>query len=149
MKKKLLAFVVLALSIGCANVYASNDQDTKKCDNRECWKNESCGKACRKCLNPFEGITLTDAQKAKIDALKANCHKNMACKQKEACKKDGIDRRQCKKNYLSKVKEILTPEQYVAFLENMVVNMPARPKDGKRHHHGDKAPCGPRGECRK
>ena len=49
-----------------------------------------------------------------------------------------------------KVKEILTPDQYVVFLENMVTHQ--QPAFGPRHHrHGKKghhqAKCDKQGEC--
>lgn len=128
--------------------------------NKECKRGDKakCNKADRKTFNPFEGITLTADQQTKLDALKAeckaqreackgrancpqqaNCDKN--CKSGENCaktecpyagdKKDVANRQQQRRDCLNKVKAILTPEQYVTFLENMAVSRPAG-------HHGDK-----------
>ncbi len=114
------------IAIGTLTGLATNDNKDKKCDTQQC-KKECCDKAkCdSKCLNPFEGITLTADQQAKLDVLKSN---------KEA----RPDRRQMKREYLAKVKEILTPDQYVVFLENSFVNTPMRPHKDMRHsgHHG-------------
>lgn len=130
--------------------------------NKECKRGDKakCNKADRKAFNPFEGITLTADQQTKLNALKAeckaqreackgrancpqqaNCDKN--CKPGENCAKTecpvaaGNDkavanRQQQRRDCLNKVKAILTPEQYVTFLENMAVSRPAG-------HHGDKA----------
>lgn len=129
--------------------------------NKECKRGDKakCNKADRKAFNPFEGITLTADQQTKLDALKAeckaqreackgrancpqqaNCDKN--CKPGENCakaecpyggdKKDVANRQQQRRDCLNKVKAILTPEQYVTFLENMAVSRPAG-------HHADKA----------
>lgn len=130
--------------------------------NKECKRGDKakCSKADRKAFNPFEGITLTADQQTKLDALKAeckarreackgcancpqqaNCDKN--CKPGEKCAKAECpvaagkdkavdDRMQQRRDYLNKVKAILTPEQYVTFLENMAVSRPAG-------HHGYKA----------
>lgn len=130
--------------------------------NKECKRGDKakCNKADRKAFNPFEGITLTADQQTKLNALKAeckaqreackgrancpqqaNCDKN--CKPCENCAKTecpvaaGNDkavanRQQQRRDCLNKVKAILTPEQYVTFLENMAVSRPAG-------HHGNKA----------
>ncbi len=126
MKRKLLGLMTMFIAIGTLTGLATNDNKDKKCDTQQC-KKECCDKAkCdSKCLNPFEGITLTADQQAKLDVLKSN---------KEA----RPDRRQMKREYLAKVKEILTPDQYVVFLENSFVNKtPMRPNKGMRHsgHH--------------
>lgn len=126
MKRKLLGLMTMFIAIGTLSGLATNDNKDKNCDTQQC-KKECCDKAkCdSKCLNPFEGITLTADQQAKLDVLKSN---------KEA----RPDRRQMKREYLAKVKEILTPDQYVVFLENSFVNTPMRPHKDMRHsgHHG-------------
>ena len=72
----------------------------------------------------FEGITLTDAQKASLDALKPQCPQARECQKTE--KNDSTccrnNPKQAKADYVKAVKDILTPEQYVVFLENIVVN---------------------------
>lgn len=94
----------------------------------------------------FQGITLTADQQTKLEALrparqeraegteakgdKKNCQENRG--------KEGRHRRHKGMNaeYVGKVKEILTPEQYVVFLENIVL----RP--------GKDAGCSQNGTCR-
>lgn len=158
MKKKLLALTLLFVSVGTVSTFAANDSKDKPGDKKECTKGQQCKKGDKECFNPFIGITLTADQQNKLKALKpAACGQDKNCKQKSECKKSDCkkgdnagqqarpDRRQGKRDYISKVKEILTPEQYVVFLENIVVNGPDMKKgptnDGR---HGDKAQRGPR-----
>ena len=140
MKKKLtlLALAVVA-SLGISA--AAQTPCNKPCDKQKCEQQQSCAKPCdkqkcdkpcdkQKCakqqcaVDPFlEGITLSAEQQTKIDAIKADRKKAAAEGQKP-----------CRRDFLAKMKEVLSPEQYVAYLENMVLKSPAH-----RHHHGDKA----------
>lgn len=87
----------------------------------------------------FDGIQLTDAQKAGLKAVK---EQQMAKRQERRAQRDSAktERReqsrqqkeaaraarvQQKRDYLNGVKGVLTPEQYVVFLENIVVESPA------------------------
>ena len=97
---------------------------------------------------PFEGIELTDAQKEQLKAMQDECGAN-----KQKCATDKQARKQAKrearktaqKEQLAKIKAILTPEQYVTFLENQVVNarQPKAKKQGKMERRGG-MPQGPR-----
>ena len=107
----------------------------------------------------FEGILLDMGQQARVDSLNAamapkqcadSACVNKACVNKDCAAKGRkghgrIDRRE----YVKKVKEILTPDQYTVFLENIVM-MPDQMRGGRdmRGHHGDmrsRRPDGPRG----
>jgi hypothetical protein len=95
---------------------------------------------------PFDGIELTDAQKEQLKALNDDCAANQqkctADKQaKKQAKRDA--RKAAQKEHLAKVKAILTPEQYVTFLENQVLNQ--QPKAGKKGKKGAQRPMEPRG----
>ncbi|MDE6429695.1 MAG: hypothetical protein K2K65_00810 [Duncaniella sp.] len=84
--------------------------------------------------NPFEGLNLTEQQKTELQALtpakeKGNSQRNKVTKdkaQKKLSKKDKQTQRkqrmeqkiQNRRDYLAKVKTILSPDQYVKFLEN-------------------------------
>ena len=90
-------------------------------------------------MNPFEGLNLTADQQAKLEALKQNCpmkaDKQKADKQdkKNDRKADMMAKRiQGKRDFLAQVKSILTPEQYVQFLENSFVN--GQNRQGKMNH---------------
>lgn len=112
--------------------------------------------------NPYEGLTLTDAQKSKLAELDAKQQakrqaamearksdsqkseatkaekKNMTKAEKMAAKQAKMQARRSEKlEYLQEVKAIVGPEQYVVFLENMYVN--GGPQDGgKAIKQGDR-----------
>lgn len=91
---------------------------SSRCDSM-CTRPDSCR------LTPFDGIALTTDQKAKLQ---------QACpKPRRADGKDlRQERRNSRKEYLAKVKSILTPEQYTQFLENNFVNGAPAGKPGAR-----------------
>ncbi len=92
----------------------------------------------------FDGITLTDAQKERIAALKKECAKDRkearaaADKARDEARKTQREAaRNSRSKYLSSLKEILTPEQYTQFLENAFLDSPRggqkfRPYAGNR-----------------
>lgn len=62
-------------------------------------------------MDPFTGIDLTPEQRAAVDSLRVNQRQSRRQMQE-----------QTRREYLQRMKEILTPEQYVQFLENQAVN---------------------------
>lgn len=64
--------------------------------------------------NPFAGITLTDAQKDKIKAIKEK-QKKEADKRRDAAEKS---RKKSRENYMKELQKILTPEQFAQFKAN-------------------------------
>lgn len=110
-------------------------------------ENAACGEKTECCQNAlFEGITLTPDQQTKLQELNASRAK-AAKERKEAAKAErkakGDNKKAARKDYLNSVKSVLTPEQYVIFLENAYVNAPAKmgTRDGKAAHKdmkGDK-----------
>ena len=81
--------------------------------------------------NPFEGIDLSESQKVQLKELnnsmksvkenekRENGKQNFSDDQKKEMNKQRMIRQQAnKKKYLEGVKKILSPEQYVQFLEN-------------------------------
>lgn len=80
--------------------------------------------------NPFEGIDLSDEQKTKLKELQASLRPepvkmteeekaSLTDEQKKQMKEEQKAKREnFRKDYLAGVKEILTPDQYVKFLEN-------------------------------
>lgn len=143
MKTKALLLAAILFAAGSSVCFAANDNN-KSNDKakKECQKGQKCdGKQRCQEFNPFEGLNLTENQQAKLNDLKSEF-----CKKQENRKAEGQqkmdknkkddkqrpDRRQAKREYLAKVKSILTPDQYVTFLENMTVN---RPDMGPGRHH--------------
>lgn len=148
MKKLMITLAVMAMTAGAAMAQSNdnNKECTKDCPNIEqCQKQKDCKKAdckkdckkadckkedCKKACDAkgaceFEGLNLTDAQKEQIKNIKeeqkAQCQakKEAAKAQKEACK---ADRQEARKAYLAKIKNVLTPEQYVQYLENQATS---------------------------
>ena len=91
-------------------------------------------------FNPFDGVQLTDDQQQKLQVLRqglgpvqltpqedANIpvNPNLTPEQKKQLKEEKKAKKlEKKKNYLQGVKEILTPDQYVIFLENCYLYAP-------------------------
>lgn len=173
MKKSILSIAVMAASLFSFSAFAQapskpaeNCSAAKECVNgkKACQNPQNCknpqncqnGPACapqRPCAaDPFAGINLSQDQKTKLNALK-----EQRMTKRDAADKSRKDRfqqrdsmaRACKKEYLESVKEILTPDQYVIFLENAVLSnlgqdrgiaphrMHAMKKDGKDIKKGD------------
>ena len=142
MKKKVLGLALIAMSLAAFNGTAQNTTttDNSVCkENRICTKNADCQnqtaciKADRKTrmakVDPYAGLTLTDAQKARLQELDNKCRtarKEQAQARKENKLKNDSDRlaqrKAAKKSYLEEVKTIIGPDQYVVFLENMYIN---------------------------
>ena len=142
MKTKVLALATLIFVAGSTVCFAANDNKADKKQSTECTQQKKCDKECHKAMNPFEGLNLTAEQQAKLDALKQNCpmkaDKQKADKQdkKEMQTEMMAKRVQGKRDFLAQVKNILTPEQYVQFLENSFVN--GQNRQGKMDHHKGK-----------
>ena len=143
MKKKILSLAIVAMSFAAFSSMAQTT--TASQDNGKACVAEKCGKPgkCAKEACPFDGLNITDAQKAQLQQL--NTSRREARKaQAEARKADRqrgdsarvAQRRADKKEYLEQVKAIIGPEQYVVFLENFYVN------GGGRQRHGGKAAIG-------
>ncbi|MDE7410705.1 MAG: hypothetical protein K2M94_01545 [Paramuribaculum sp.] len=152
MKRIFSTILVAAMALGSITVYAQTDA---KCDGAKECKKEKCEKKCdkkgdkkchkgeRKECNPFAGLQLTEQQQAALKAIP--CPREVMKQAKQDCK---ADKKACentnkaqvckdiKKNYLNQVKAVLTPEQYVQFLENTYMNQ-APGKNGKRPGHMD------------
>lgn len=112
MKKIITALTAVVLTMGFS-AQAQNEQQQNP-QMQECSLKE--GKQTpRDCA--FEGLNLTDAQK---EQLKAVAKKHAESKKDKTAKKEA--RKEATRTYLAEIKAILTPEQYVQFLENSFVN---------------------------
>ena len=149
MKKILIAALIFAAGIGTS--FAQQSSDSQQCPENcpvNCPVNspDTCPQVKKgprdgkQAFNPFEGLNLTADQQAKLEALKperkAVGDKNKADRQKE--REDRAEAgKQARVEQLAKIKDILTPEQYLQFLENNFVNAPA-PNQGARFGKGGK-----------
>ncbi|WP_297071142.1 Spy/CpxP family protein refolding chaperone [uncultured Duncaniella sp.] len=170
MKKTILSIAVLLASM--AGITASAQSQNASPQAKTVCATGNCTKKDAPKYNPFQGLNLTEKQQAELQALKpakgakcTNGEKNASCsKNSQSCTKGNKDKQQLsqaekqaqrkqfaeqrlqnRRDYLAKVKNILTPEQYVQFLENSYVDQGmkgpghkhvAKGKDGKHHRQG-------------
>lgn len=129
MKKKIFGTAIVALSL---TAFAGNAQtpaadNGTQCGTSQCCKQKSDKQSCcgKQAVNPFDGLNLSDAQKTQLEQLKEKCQSARAEKAKaqKADRQNRADARRAeKKQYLEDVRAILGTDQYVVFLENMVLN---------------------------
>ena len=145
---------------GCpATATCVNDDATCKkktdCDRRSCHKGDADRRKCHKgdagrrgadgCFAPFlfDGIQLSDAQKADLQVLRSKLKKerkdfNDATKARAKSEKRQM-RQESKKKFDEGLKNILTKEQYSKFQENKA-KMESRRKEA-RARKTEKSPC--------
>lgn len=106
-------------------------------------------------FNPFDGVQLTPDQQQKLQTLqqglgpvvltpeqqaKIKENPNLTPEEKAQLKAEKKAKKlEAKKNYLKGVKEILTPDQYVVFLENVYIASPQGKFKAPNKAKGDKA----------
>lgn len=145
MKKRILSLTLIALSFVSFAAIAQNiDTDTQISRKSEKVKSDRHKKGDKKLrkgdgkkeFNPFEGMNLTEDQQNSLSALKgqrkADKQKMKQERKAEKQVRDSVNRaergrmkearKQNKKEYLEQVKAIVGSDNYVIFLENMVVN---------------------------
>lgn len=122
MKKFIVASLMFA---GVAAAASAQTTTTAPCGNQEC-TNATCQgnhQACtagrpQNCPNPFEGLDLTAEQQTALQALAPQNRNADRAAQREARRENVQNSRT---EYLAQVKNILTHEQYITFLENSFV----------------------------
>ncbi|MBD5173133.1 MAG: hypothetical protein HDT08_00660 [Bacteroidales bacterium] len=119
------ALILSATAVSAQNPKAKGAAKDSTCMIKKCDKAKQ-----GPCL--FENLNLTDGQKAKIKDLKESQMKAREDRKKEA----RAQRDNARKDYLANLKTILTPEQYVQFLENNY--MAAGKRGGKDMKRGDR-----------
>ena len=131
MKKKILSIaLVLAGLMGTsamAQSPATTQQQQQTCQQQTCTATPKA--------NPFEGLNLSEKQQAELKALREGCkaeREKIAAQEKAEKKEMREQRKKDTKEYLGKIKDILTPEQYVQFLENAYLNHGNRPFSAQR-----------------
>lgn len=122
-------------------------------------------KGGRQQFNPFDGIQLTEDQQQKLQVLQRGLGPVMLDKEQQARIPENKDltpeqrkqlkeereakKMEAKKNYLNGVKETLTPEQYVIFLENVYLYAPQNQGNGNGSMRGGRPVQAPKGPQRK
>ena len=154
MKKTILTTAIALVAIfGFSSMAQQPQSGEKTCTSATCPKDSVNKKQARKLFNPynevFAGLNLTPEQQAKVNQLEANRQAQLKArrgmKAKSRQEADSImraDRTQQERAYLDAVKQVLTPDQYVLFLEELVVNAPqqqGRPGMGMDRGRRDKA----------
>lgn len=149
MKKRILGIAVALTAMFGVAVSAQTPCGKADCQNAcpqqtACTKDGACDSVCNPYQAVFAGLNLTADQQTRLKAI--NDGRRQACKanRNDARKQKREARSQERRNYLNQVKSVLTPDQYVVFLENFVVEGPAaRPAQGVRpgrisgnHHKG-------------
>lgn len=160
MKKLFFAIALAVCTLGVSTAQQPARQARQ--NHQQCQQHRE-GRPERQCAaqNPFEGLELTEAQQTQIAALQARCCQGCApaqqCAEGQQCSEQAqqctqnqtqctegqqcnSQRRQpcnaeCRTNCLNELKQILTPEQYVKFLENCFVNKINCCKGNKHGNH--------------
>lgn len=160
MKKKILSVALAAIfSLGISSFAQTAQTRDANCQKKECKKercdkkDRKCDKKCdrkdgKQCANPFEGINLTEQQQQSIAVIPTPAQVMKAARDNNKVKADTANfspeqrrmfARDVRSKYLQQVKAVLTPEQYVQFLENYYTNSAPNQKDIKKDgKRGDK-----------
>lgn len=148
MKRTILSMAFVAVSTLMLTAVANNNSANEDLTQNKC-KKECCDKNIIKkvkhhkahMFNPFEGITLSDSQKeqlkAKVIERKANREKMMK-NQGEENKKMRKQWSDMRKQHLEDLKLVLTPEQYVQYLENLALNSHNQKPKFHKHRKANK-----------
>lgn len=163
MTKKIMTFAVALATIFAGSAFAQDNGALKKgargaCTQTECKKectkdkkdcakkgdfkrgDKKCCKDSAKVYNSFAGLNLTADQQSKLKVIPTPKAVMKAAKKDKL--ENGVNPRDfartVRQDYLSQVKQVLTADQYVQFLENNYVNQPAKQKQGNKAPQGQK-----------
>ena len=148
MKKIILSIAVVLASMTGFSAIAQPPDDNATQPTTESTKRPPKTNTPR--YNPFAGLNLSETQQSELQALRPSKEakkqnkdkkddvKNMTTAEKQALRKQRAENRiQNRRDYLDKVKNILTPNQYMQFLENSYVEQGVNGKNkvsnNKRH----------------
>lgn len=153
MKKIILSIAVVLASMTGFSALAQTPDNSSSQANTESTTRPSKQKAPR--YNPFAGLNLSEQQQSQLQALRSSKEtkmqnkntdaKNITSAEKQALRKQRAENRiQKRRDYLAEVKTILTPEQYMQFLENSYVeqggvNGKNKMDNGKRRDNKNQA----------
>ena len=164
MKKAILGLAFLTIASFSIPAIARNNDNAKVSTTKtECTAGQQCkakdGKQCKKVKrerpNPFAALNLTPDQQGRVEALnngmKVSQNELKAAARKARENKDTsfnlrAQRKDLRAQYIKDLGQILTPEQYVQYLQNYYVNHSGQKMHkGQAHHHGKYAKMGQRG----
>lgn len=147
MKKKLFTVAVAVAALCGIPAIAQNTNTANKdngsctctpaehCDSVDCRYNRPAKGQRTRVRNPYQeifaGLNLTPEQQAAIDSIKPARPDR---RQRNDSTATRYDPRQARRDYLNNVKQVLTPEQYVIFLENVVVEQGGPGAKGPREN---------------
>lgn len=144
MKKKILSITFVIAGIMGTTAFAqspetpipSAKEQRAKCDK---WQEP-------KQASPFDGLNLSEKQQAELKALNDSCmSKERKADADMRAKREEMEAQfmNARKEHLAKIKSILSPEQYLQFLENSYLN------SMNGHPYCGKAPMARRGKHNK
>lgn len=138
MKREILSIAFVAISSIMITAVAKENKEMETPDGENkgkcvCHKGKRGMHREMPPFNPFEGIELSDAQKEQLKSMTKNCKADVAEKGEGVERRDNP--RDMRKKHLEDMQQILTPSQYVQYLENIALNQPMMHKWGKRRHH--------------
>lgn len=155
-KKRIFPLALAAAALVSFSSYAQtpSQQQTDCTQKKECVKKDKKNRMAK--ADPFQGITLTADQQARLQKLESD--RREARKKIDAERRDQKQRfdaekmkarRDARKSYLEEVKSIIGPDNYVMFLENIYVSGPQMKAKAASHPgHDKKRHDAPRGKGR-
>lgn len=127
MKKKIISVAVAIAAIFAVSANAQRPQCApQQCPSQGCSQPGQCQSPRRDAPNPFEGINLTAEQQTAINNIQQQCSREGQRCDSAARAQRRQARRESRRDYLNQIKSVLTPEQYVTFLENLALQQPQR-----------------------
>lgn len=136
MNKIILSLAILASSAFSFSAYADNAAGAPEKAKQECNAKAKCEKGRKDRKSPFDGLNLSADQQSKIKELRQQCKtRKTEVRQMKA---------QARKEYQTQLQQILTPEQYAQYEQNMKAARHDK-KYGDRRGHGKKMKGGPKG----
>lgn len=156
MKKTIftLALAIISMTGLSAAAQTASTNRINKSDNKTTTEQTTRKKADKEKApryNPFEGLNLTEKQQNELKALRSTSSeagksqkgkvsrdskngKELSKAEKQAKRQQRMEQKiQNRRDYLAKVKTILSPEQYVKFLENSYVDRNMKKAQGSKH----------------
>ncbi|MCM1356328.1 MAG: hypothetical protein NC212_07990 [Staphylococcus sp.] len=141
MKKKVLGLALAAITmVGFTSMAQTAADSNGKSPRQENIKGKKDMKQGRRAeANPFEGLNLSESQRSQLEQLKQKRQAERTEKAKVAkaerragAKAAKAERRAARKEHLAQIKAIIGQENYVTYLENLVLDS----RKGKAHRGG-------------